>query len=227
MASLFEFMGIVPPRSVPDVRQLTRLSQDYVLRRTKDRVMTDLPPRFDRDEIIELSAAQRHAYDHAEREGVIHLNEMGESISVQHVFELVLRLKQISNFDPLTGESTKLDRLQADMDEIAASGGKAILGDQSRPSHRAEDAGDRQQVHLQGHDRGKDRQGAAAEAGVVRAHSRRRGQLERVAEPDGERDFRTVRPQGADGKGGEEDRASAGGRRSAVFRGVTAILKCR
>jgi SNF2 family DNA or RNA helicase len=127
MASLFEFMGIVPPRSVPDVRQLTRLSEDYVLRRTKDRVMTDLPPRFDRDEIIELSAAQRYAYDQAEKEGVIHLNEMGESISVQHVFELVLRLKQISNFDPLTGESTKLDRLQADMEEIAACGGKAIL----------------------------------------------------------------------------------------------------
>jgi SNF2 family DNA or RNA helicase len=46
---------------------------------------------------------------------------------VQHVFELVLRLKQITNFDPLTGESAKLDRLLADMEEIAASNGKAIL----------------------------------------------------------------------------------------------------
>ena len=46
---------------------------------------------------------------------------------MQHVFELVLRLKQITNFDPLTGESAKLDRLEADMEEIAASGGKAIL----------------------------------------------------------------------------------------------------
>jgi SNF2 family DNA or RNA helicase len=36
-------------------------------------------------------------------------------------------LKQITNFDPLTGESAKLDRLEADMEEIAASGGKAIL----------------------------------------------------------------------------------------------------
>jgi SNF2 family DNA or RNA helicase len=43
------------------------------------------------------------------------------------VFELVLRLKQIANFDPLTGESSKLERLQAEMEEIAASGGKAIL----------------------------------------------------------------------------------------------------
>ncbi|MDA0282812.1 MAG: C-terminal helicase domain-containing protein [Planctomycetota bacterium] len=46
---------------------------------------------------------------------------------MQHVFELVLRLKQITNFDPLTNESSKLDRLVADMEEIAQSGGKAIL----------------------------------------------------------------------------------------------------
>ena len=127
MASLFEFMGVVPPRGAPDIRQLTQLSDTYVLRRTKDLVMTDLPPRFDRDEIIELAPAQRHAYQQAEQDGVIQLNELGESISVQHVFELVLRLKQISNYDPLTGESSKLDRLRADMEEIAASGGKAIL----------------------------------------------------------------------------------------------------
>jgi SNF2 family DNA or RNA helicase len=127
MASLFEFMGIVPPRSVPDVRQLTRLSSEYVLRRTKNLVMTDLPPRFDRDEVIELHPAQKLAYEAAEKDGVIQLNEMGDSISVQHVFELVLRLKQITNYDPLTGESSKLERLQAEMEEIAASGGKAIL----------------------------------------------------------------------------------------------------
>jgi SNF2 family DNA or RNA helicase len=52
---------------------------------------------------------------------------MGESITIQHVFELVLRLKQICNFDPLTGQSCKLDRLAAEMEEIAESGGKAIL----------------------------------------------------------------------------------------------------
>ena len=42
---------------------------------------------------------------YAEKEGVVQLNELGESISIQHVFELVLRLKQITNFDPLTGEN--------------------------------------------------------------------------------------------------------------------------
>lgn len=127
MASLFEYLEIVPPRGTPDLRQLQALSKQFVLRRTKDLVMKDMPPRLDRDEIIELSPAQRIAYDTAEKDGVIHLNELGDSISVQHVFELVLRLKQITNWDPLTGESIKLERLDADMEEIAASGGKAIL----------------------------------------------------------------------------------------------------
>ncbi len=127
MASLFEFLEVVPPRGTPDLRQLARLSKRFVLRRTKDRVMTDLPPRLDRDEYLELSPAQQLAYQIAEKQGVIHLNELGESISIQHVFELVLRLKQITNFDPLTGESAKFDRLEADLEEIAASGGKAIL----------------------------------------------------------------------------------------------------
>ncbi|VAX38611.1 FIG00927534: hypothetical protein [hydrothermal vent metagenome] len=127
LASLFEFIQAVPPQGTPDLRQLQRLAKTYILRRTKDLVMSDLPPRLDRDEYLELTPAQDHAYRMAEKEGIIQLNEMGDSISVQHVFELVLRLKQISNFDPLTGDSAKLDCLITDMEEIAASGGKAIL----------------------------------------------------------------------------------------------------
>jgi len=127
LASLYEFMEIIPPRATPDLRQLTTLAKKFILRRTKDRVMKDLPPRLDRDEYLELAPAQRLAYDAAEKDGVVQLDAMGESISIQHVFELVLRLKQITNFDPLTGESAKLERVEADMEEIAECGGKAIL----------------------------------------------------------------------------------------------------
>jgi SNF2 family DNA or RNA helicase len=55
------------------------------------------------------------------------LNTLGDSITIQHVFELVLRLKQICNFDPATGASAKLERLSADLEEVAASGKKAII----------------------------------------------------------------------------------------------------
>lgn len=127
MISLFQFMNVVPPHASPDIRQLSQLSEEYILRRTKDLVAKDLPPRIDRDAVIELAPAQEHAYKTAEKDGIVQLDGMGESITIQHVFELVLRLKQICNSDPLTGDSCKLDRLVADMEEVSASGGKAIL----------------------------------------------------------------------------------------------------
>ncbi|MFM9961942.1 MAG: DEAD/DEAH box helicase [Planctomycetaceae bacterium] len=127
MHTLFEYIKVIPKGGSPDLRQMQRLSRDYVLRRTKDLVMKDLPPRLDRDEILELTPAQKTAYMAAENDGIIHLNEMGDQATVQHVFELVIRLKQITNYDPLTGDSVKFERLAADMEEISASGGKAIL----------------------------------------------------------------------------------------------------
>jgi SNF2 family DNA or RNA helicase len=120
-------MEVIPKAASPDLRQLSKLAKKYILRRTKDLVMKDMPPRIDRDAELELTDAQELAYRTAEKEGVVQQNDLGDSITVQHVFELVLRLKQITNYDPLTGESAKLERLMADMEEIAASGGKAIL----------------------------------------------------------------------------------------------------
>src|SRR5207237_9763343 len=67
------------------------------------------------------------SYNRAGSDGVIRLNQLGQTITVQHVFELVMRLKQICNFDPLTGESAKLERLIADVAEVAESGRKAIV----------------------------------------------------------------------------------------------------
>jgi len=80
-----------------------------------------------RDEELELTSAQLDSYRSAEDEGIVQLSDMGETLTIQHVFELVLRLKQICNFDPMTGSSCKLERLEADMEEIAASGHKAII----------------------------------------------------------------------------------------------------
>ena len=86
-----------------------------------------MPPKIIRDLSVDLTAAQAEAYELAEKEGVVHLNELGETITVQHVFQLVMRLKQICNFDPRTGESAKLEQLLTDMEEVAENGRKAII----------------------------------------------------------------------------------------------------
>jgi len=127
LVNLFAFID--PSRIPPDCppKHLPRYTADCILRRTKDLVQSDMPPKIYRDLEVDLTPAQRQAYSLAEEEGVIHLNELGETISVQHVFQLVMRLKQICNFDPLTGESAKLEQLVTDMEEVAASGRKAIV----------------------------------------------------------------------------------------------------
>ncbi len=127
LVGIFDFLahGYLSPAMKP--RQMAKATRDYVLRRTKDMVLTDMPPKLFRDAELELTPEQSSTYQMAEEEGVLRLEGMGEGITIQHVFELVLRLKQICNFDPVTGASSKLERIEADMEEVAASGQKAII----------------------------------------------------------------------------------------------------
>ncbi|HVX11499.1 MAG TPA: DEAD/DEAH box helicase [Pirellulales bacterium] len=127
LVGIFEFLspGYLTPQMKP--RRMGKLASDYVLRRTKDKVLTELPPKMFRDADVILTPEQRETYRLAEDEGVLRLTKMGNGATIQHVFELVLRLKQICNFDPVTHSSAKLERLAADIDEIAASGQKALV----------------------------------------------------------------------------------------------------
>jgi SNF2 family DNA or RNA helicase len=127
LVSLFGFVD--PNRIPPDTPSalLPRLTTDVILRRIKENVLDDLPRKTVQDVYVELTSSQRESYALAEREGIIRLNRLGETITIQHVFELIIRLKQICNFDPLTGHSAKLEMLRADLEEVAASGRKAIV----------------------------------------------------------------------------------------------------
>jgi SNF2 family DNA or RNA helicase len=127
LVAIFDFLlpGYLRPGMEP--RRIGRATGDHVLRRTKNHVLTDLPPKLYRDAELDLSDAQRETYRTAEQKGVVRLADMGQKLTIQHVFELVLRLKQICNFDPATGASSKLERLEADLEEVSASDQKAIV----------------------------------------------------------------------------------------------------
>jgi SNF2 family DNA or RNA helicase len=127
LVGIFEFVdpGQVNDRMTP--KAMAAAVTEHILRRTKDKVLTEMPPRLDRDARIELGAEQRETYRRAEEEGVLRLAGMGGEATIQHVFELVLRLKQICNFDTATGESAKLERLVAELEEVQASGRKALV----------------------------------------------------------------------------------------------------
>ena len=127
LVGIFEFVRPGVVSSHMTTRNIRDEVQEYILRRTKDKVMTDMPPRLIRDAELDLSLEQSDSYYNAEKNGVLRLNDMGDEMTIKHVFELVLRLKQICNFDPLTGSSSKLERMEADLEEVAASGQKAIV----------------------------------------------------------------------------------------------------
>jgi SNF2 family DNA or RNA helicase len=127
---LVNIFAFVDPERIPPeapARMLPQYTGDCILRRVKEDVVKDMPPKVVQDVFLELTPGQKEAYDLAEKDGVVHLNAMGQTVTVQHVFELVMRLKQICNFDPRTGQSAKLEQLVADMAEVADSGRKAIV----------------------------------------------------------------------------------------------------
>lgn len=151
IVGIFEFVspGLLSPGMSP--KHIAEEVRDHILRRTKDTVMSQMPPRLIRDAELELSPEQAETYCRAESDGVLRLNAMGHSITIQHVFELILRLKQICNFDPVTGASSKLERLNADLDEVVASGQKAIVFSQWVKSLERISEGIRQFEPLQYH----------------------------------------------------------------------------
>jgi len=127
LVGIFEFLSPGYLKTDMPVAAIAKATRDHMLRRTKDMVMNDLPPKLYRDADLDLTPEQRATYEKAETDGVVQLENLDELLTIHHVFELVLRLKQICNFDPATGCSAKLERLVADMEEVSASGHKAIV----------------------------------------------------------------------------------------------------
>ena len=114
---------------------LAERHRELQLRRKKNEVLDDLPDKIIDTRPIELTPAQRAAYDRAEKEGIVHLKSLGADVTVQHVLELISRLKQICNFDPRSGESSKMDDISERLEELVARGHRALIFSQYVSAH--------------------------------------------------------------------------------------------
>jgi SNF2 family DNA or RNA helicase len=76
---------------------------------------------------LQLGSEQRAAYDRAEREGIYALQSRGAEVRIQNVLELISRLKQLCNADPVTGQSIKLRDLRERLAALAAEGHRALV----------------------------------------------------------------------------------------------------
>ena len=131
LASVLEFVRpLAAGESTPTIRPGPSLSEAHhalQLRRKKTEVLQDLPPKIVNTIALTLGPAQRDSYDRAEREGVIQLREKGETIRIEHVLELIMRLKQLCNFCPSTRQSAKLDDMCDRLETLTAEGHRALV----------------------------------------------------------------------------------------------------
>ncbi len=131
LASIFEFV-------YPDYltsfdlypEQIQARIKPYFLRRRKQEVMPELPPKIHESIELELDEEQDIAYKEAEAGIRYEFNGIlarGEKITKQHIFAKINELKQICNFAPRKSTSPKTDSLKERIEEIIESGNKVIV----------------------------------------------------------------------------------------------------
>lgn len=94
-----------------------------MLRRRKEEVLDDLPELVSNIEYVELNPRQRAAYERAEYEGIVELQDKPRNIA--NVLTLITRLKQICN--GVNGESAKMEWLQNYAYTAIEEGDKVLL----------------------------------------------------------------------------------------------------
>lgn len=130
LVSILEFLranpeGDAAPSMAPSA--VVQRHREVQLRRRKGDVLTELPEKTVQTVPVELTTRQRDSYRRAEQEGIVELRARGETLRIEHVLALILRLKQICNFCPETGESSKLADLRERLDSLAAEGHKLLV----------------------------------------------------------------------------------------------------
>jgi superfamily II DNA or RNA helicase len=129
LISVFGFLkpGLLQEADAAKIFRVKEKIEPYFLRRRKADVVPDLPEKVYDEIWLELLPDQRKAYDKAEKEGIVELDEKGDSVTVQHVLALISKLKQICNIDPVSKEGCKLEHLEAKLDEICEQEDKALV----------------------------------------------------------------------------------------------------
>ena len=130
LASIMEFVDHdrqAPPKRYHPGPALLQRHRELQLRRKKGDVLDDLPPKQVTKLTIDLRPKQRASYDKAEQDGIIYLKSLGAEVGILHVLELIIRLKQICNADPKTGESSKMDDIKDRLEQLTAQGHKALV----------------------------------------------------------------------------------------------------
>ncbi|MBX3467260.1 MAG: hypothetical protein KF878_10230, partial [Planctomycetes bacterium] len=114
---------------------LARLLRPYVLRRTKEQVLTELPPRVETTLEVTLSKGERALYEDARLEAVARLErlvEEGDQDARFHVLAALTRLRQLACHpglveDSWRGPSAKLTAMLELVRDLVQGGHRALV----------------------------------------------------------------------------------------------------
>ncbi|WP_043714149.1 DEAD/DEAH box helicase [Symbiobacterium thermophilum] len=129
LLAIFAYLkpGLLPGRKGCPVEEIHRRIAPYVLRRRKADVLRHLPPKEHRTVWLDLTPAQRMAYEAAERAAVAAIRQAGHAAAPVIALTLLNQLKQLCNLDPATGASCKLAFLEQELAPLVARGEKAVI----------------------------------------------------------------------------------------------------
>ncbi len=147
--SLFEFLNPGMLGRQVSFRQLLNTSAEdeatlatlraalrpFILRRTKEQVLTELPEKTEQTLYCDMTARQRRHYhelrDHYRAQVTDKVNRLGLKRSKIHVLEALLRLRQIACdprlLDPQETSGAKLELLLERLEEVVERGHKALV----------------------------------------------------------------------------------------------------
>jgi hypothetical protein len=128
--SVFDFLfpHPEPPESASSLMSAEPpVSPISIVRRTKDVVAAQLPPRTVIELWVDLRGEQREAYHRAIAEERRRLAGLGDAVSPIHIQTAVDRLAHAASYGPITGEGAKIGLLVALLEDVANSGAKALV----------------------------------------------------------------------------------------------------
>lgn len=99
----------------------------FFLRRRKHDVLPELPRIIIQDIPLELAEKQRAAYDMVWMSRQKQIKESKRGASKTILLALITKLKQLCNFDPESGESSKFELLKVMIDGLSAPDDKIIV----------------------------------------------------------------------------------------------------
>lgn len=127
LRAIFEFIYPGLLTSFDSEVRIKEKIRPHFLRRRKQEVMPELPPKIRQELWLEMNEEQKQAYYEVENDIVNEIEALGDKVTKQHIFAKIQKLKQICNFAPNQVHSPKLEKLLEQVEEIIESGNKVIV----------------------------------------------------------------------------------------------------